>query len=174
MTDTRALDAAIETTLRAAVASLRGQTDELVALAAGLVEDPTGFFVAGLPRSTALAMADREELWFPSEWPLEGRDPSDVAPGRVTTAIWALAEDLEDDDTALGALRRTYEERIIAALAALRADGTLDDAWAWLHYADAHDEDLDDRSFPLLNDPALVPAFARRWDDRDAAALLTR
>lgn len=177
------LDDAILTTLKACVAQLQLEDDSLAMVACGMVEDLTGFFVAGAgSRWLAELTGDRAEkaeyAWEPSEWPLSADDPSDVAPGRVTSAIWELSgtqaeidgtgEELDDD--AYDALRKDYEQRIVLALNKLRATGDLQrtdgsDIWVWLHSADYSDPKLDERSFRALQnqDPALVADFKARF-----------
>ncbi len=54
--DFAGLDAAILTTLRACVAELRDADDSLAMVACGMVEDLTGFFVAGAGASWAAGL----------------------------------------------------------------------------------------------------------------------
>lgn len=169
-------------TLRAKIRSLQEQDPGLVFVACGMVEDLTGFFVAGAGKSWLQGLGgsvqDRAQyVWYPSEWPAEGIDPSEVARGRVTAAIWELSgtqamldgtgEALNGD--AYDALRESYVERIVLAIRRLRDEGALrrwdgQELWIWLHSADAFDEALDDKTFPLLQGAELSALFSQRWD----------
>jgi hypothetical protein len=175
------LDAAILSTLRACVAELRSADDSLAMVACGMVEDLTGFFVAGAGATWASGLegssADKAQwAWCPSEWPLDAEDPDDVAPGRVTSAIWALSGTqamfdgtghvLEAD--AYDALRLQYENRIVRAIQRMQADGEFRDAagndvWIWLHSADDADPELDARTFAALQGPELASDFSDRF-----------
>ncbi|MET8649014.1 hypothetical protein [Nocardia aurea] len=177
------LDAAVLLTLRVCIAELRDADDSLAMVACGMVEDLTGFFVAGAGATWVAGLeganAGKAELvWSPSEWPLFAKDPDDTAPGRVTRAIWALSgthtiidgtgKELEAD--AYAALRRQYENRIVRAIQQMQAGGELRDAagndvWIWLHSADDADPELDERSFAALQ----VIELARDFDDRFGA-----
>lgn len=181
MNDYSRLDDAIVTTLRNAIADLRRQDDTLTLVACGMVEDLTGFFVAGAGAEwlTGLEGSDAdkaESAWFPSEWPLAAQDDTDGAPGRVTSAIWELSgtqalidgtgEELDDD--AYDELRARYEERILEMIRLLQTEGTFVDArgntvWVWLHSADASDEDLDNRTFSALQPGDSAGEFAERY-----------
>lgn len=75
----------------------------------------------------------------------------------------------ELDDESYAALRQDYVNRIVLALTTLRKNGELrgrqgQELWVWLHSADAFDEALDDKTFPLLQGPELAASFAQRWD----------
>ena len=182
MHDYARLDDAIVTTLRNGIADLRASDETLSLIACGMVEDLTGFFIAGAGtawlRQLTGSDADRAQwAWSPSEWPLEAEDETDSAPGRVTSAIWELSgtqaaldgTGQELDEEALSELRSAYEARIVAALQQLQSDGGLVNAngttvWAWLHSADAADEDLDDRTFRLLQPGEIADDFALRYD----------
>lgn len=175
------LDNAILTTLRNALASLREQDSGLALMACGMVEDLTGFFVAGAGAEWLAALEGSCEeraqwAWSPSEWPFTGNDHADAAPGRVTSAIWELSgtqamldgtgEELGEAD--YDDLRSAYENRIVLALRQLQAEGLVVDAkgrdvWVWLHSADASDEELDDRSFARLQSADLASEFAERY-----------
>lgn len=179
--DFASLDAAILITLRACVAELRDADDSLAMVACGMVEDLTGFFVAGAGATWATGLdgssADKAQwAWSPSEWPLCAEDPDDAAPGRVTSAIWALSgtqavidgtgKELEAD--AYDALRLQYENRIVRAIQRMQADGEFRDAagndvWIWLHSADDADPELDARSFAALQGPELARDFSDRF-----------
>ncbi|WP_156112005.1 hypothetical protein [Prescottella defluvii] len=195
MFDFAGLDAAILTTLRACVTELRDADESLSMVACGMVEDLTGFFVAGAGAPWAAGLegssADKAQwAWSPSEWPLSAEDPDDSAPGRVTSAIWALSgtqavidgtgTELEPD--AYDALRVQYENRIVRAIQQMQADGEFRDAagndvWIWLHSADDADPDLDARSFAALQGPELARDFADRYgagSDRLLARLAAR
>lgn len=138
MTNFTRLDAAISTTLREGVAELLAADPTLTLMACSLVEDLTGFYVAGagaewLAEAQSGDAEDLAVLWYPSEWPLEAEHPEDVPPGRVTSAIWELSGcqafqdgtgDVVDDD-AHAALTRDYEERIVLALRELGEEGVL-------------------------------------------------
>lgn len=118
--DTTALDAAIDTEIRAALASLRTELElklesstamaqpqshplgsHVHALAIGMVEDLTGFFVAAdtLENAAAVTGDDLEDKaqywWSPSEWGWQYT--GGTAPGIVTTEIWALAKGLPEE-----------------------------------------------------------------------------
>ena len=180
MHDFTRLSEAILTTLEAEVASLKAQSPDLAFIACGVVEDLTGFFLSGAS-ATWLAETQKDEeqaelVWWPSEWPLEAVDPTDEAPGRVTSAIWELSgtqaaidgTGSEIDDEAYDALRTDYEDRIIWALQELQARGALrnrdgHDIWVWIHSADNAFEELDAKSFAELQDEALAADFADRW-----------
>lgn len=180
--DFTALDSAIDTQLRHDVADLRRQAGggPLLAVAIGMVDDITGFFTAALTEQRYLGWSPkkRNETWhWPSEWGTAAdNDPTDGAPGRVTAALWALTGTLSDegevDDETYEEIRGEYEARLVAGLARLRAEGLLrttedlgsPEAWAWLHYADAYDEDIDLRTFRQLNAAELGDAFARRFE----------
>lgn len=176
MTDFTRLDDAILTTLRAGVTELRSAEPGLTLVACGLVEDLTGFFIAGAgARWLADLDGSGEDAWFPSEWPLSADDPTDTAPGRVTSAVWALVEALpegDDDEVyspAYAALRVHYIDRIVRALQVMRQSGELrrgdgGELWVWLHAADAYDEDLDDATFARLHDSATTEVFSGRFD----------
>jgi hypothetical protein len=189
------LDAAILSTLRACVAELRSADDSLAMVACGMVEDLTGFFVAGAGTTWVSGLegssADKAQwAWCPSEWPLEADDPDDVAPGRVTSAIWALSgtqamidgtgQVLEAD--AYDALRLHYENRIVQAIQRMQADGEFRDAegndvWIWVHSADDADPELDARTFAALQGPELAHDFGDRFgagSDRLLARIAAR
>ena len=181
MHDFTRLDEAIMTSLRADITSLKDQSPDFLLVACGMVEDLTGFFVTGTDAQWLGGLIGAEEeksqiAWMPSEWSLSGVDPTDVAPGRVTSAIWELSgtqamlddtgSELCDDDYA--ALRVGYEDRMILALRQLQTEGELRNArgrdiWIWLHSADYSDEELDDRSFAALHSPELAAQFHGRW-----------
>ncbi|KSW19591.1 hypothetical protein [Cellulomonas sp. B6] len=181
MPDLSRLDAAIVTTLRVAVARLRDSDESLALVACGMVEDLTGFFVAGAGTTWLAALPGPREdraasAWSASEWPLTAEDPDDVAPGRVTSALWELSgtraaidgTGTELDDEAYTQLGRDYEDRVVAALRRLRDEGELRDAaghelWVWLHSADDADPDLDERTFALLQDADVARDFADRY-----------
>lgn len=191
MHDFTRLDDAILTTLRNGLADLRRRDETLALVACGMVDDLTGFFIAGAGAGWIAGLtgsdSDKAEwAWSPSEWPLSAEDSTDAAPGRVTSAIWALSgtqamldgtgDELEDDE--YDELRSAYEGRIIAAIQRLQADGNVVDAhgrpvWVWLHSADASDEELDDRSFAMLQPAAISAAFADRYG-AGTEALLAR
>ncbi len=176
MTDFTRLDDAILTTLRAGVSELRSAEPTLALVACGLVEDLTGFFIAGAgARWLAELDGSGEDAWLPSEWPLSADDPTDTTPGRVTSAIWALAEALPEGDDqeeyspAYATLRVDYIDRIVRALQVMReagerrrADGG--ELWVWLHAADAYDEDLDDLTFARLHDAPTTRVFSGRFE----------
>lgn len=179
MTDFTRLDAAILDSLRQRLSRLHTEVPDVALVACGMVEDLTGFFVSAASASWLGALpgdaADRAQLaWFPSEWPesvaVDGDD--------VTAAIWALSgtqalidgtgDELDDD--AYDALRADYEARIVLALERVREEGLLRGAdgrvaWVWLHSADASDEELDDRSFALLQAPEIAAEFDGRFGD---------
>lgn len=181
MHDFTCLDEAIMVTLRASIASLKAENPDLLLVTCGMVEDLTGFFVAGASASWLSGLIGIEEekaqvAWLPSEWPASDGDPTDVAPGRVTSAIWELSGTQamldgsgdELDESAYSALRVDYEDRIIRAVRQLQADGELRNArgtdfWVWLHSADYSDEELDDRSFAALHPPEVAAEFRGRW-----------
>ncbi|MFD6104383.1 hypothetical protein ACFWFQ_17125 [Nocardia salmonicida] len=183
MFDFARLDAAVLHTLRVCVAELRAADDSLAMVACGMVEDLTGFFVAGAGATWVAGLEGTNagraaSAWSPSEWPLFAEDPDDTAPGRVTREIWALSgtptiidgtgKELEAD--AYAALRRQYENRIVRAIQQMRADCEFRDAagngvWIWLHSADDADPELDERSFAALQ----VIELARDFDDRFGA-----
>ena len=184
MTDFTRLDDAIATTLREGLGDLLAADPTLTLMACGLVEDLTGFFVAGAGAQWLAEVQqededDHEVAWLPSEWPLVAELATDTPPGRVTTAIWELSgmqaaidgtgEAL--DDEALAALARDYEERIVLALEELRAEGSLRNASGneivvWLHSADGSDEELDARTFAAPGPGARVAVRGslRRWE----------
>jgi hypothetical protein len=181
--DLNPLAFAIETELRGALSQLREKTagEHLYAVVVGLVEDLSGFFVAGQTLEEADAAegdeAARAYLWWsPEEWPLTFDDPTDTDLGRVTSALWALADTAsggrEVDDATYAALRGAYEERIVRALERLRDEGELrtesgEPLWAWLHYVDEFDEAIDDRTFARIQgNPALTEKFALRFGTR--------
>ncbi|NLA56827.1 MAG: hypothetical protein GX859_11155 [Corynebacterium humireducens] len=181
MTDFTRLDAAISTTLREGVAELLAADPTLTLMACGVVEDLTGFYVAGagaewLAEAQSGGEEDLAALWYPSEWPLEAEHPEDVPPGRVTSAIWELSGcqasgtgDVIDDD-AYAALTRDYEERIVLALRELREEGVLrngsgEQILVWLHSSDESAPDLDARTFAALQEPALAALFRDRFGD---------
>ncbi len=193
--DLSRLDAAILTTLRAAVARLREADASLALVACGMVEDLTGFFVAGAGTTWLAALPGPSEdraasAWSASEWPLTAEDPDDVAPGRVTSELWELSgtraaldgTGTELDDDAYAQLGRDYEDRVVAALRRLRDERELRDAaghelWVWLHSADDADPDLDERTFALLQDADVARDFADRYGaggDRLLARLAAR
>ena len=125
------LDAAIDTQLRHDLAALRRQcaADPLRAVAVCMVEDLTGFFTAGLTESriARTAPANRYEWFYPSEWGLAADDDAgDPAPGRVTTALWALTGTCSDagevDEDTYEEIRGEYEDRLVATLARLRGE----------------------------------------------------
>ncbi|WP_181149684.1 hypothetical protein [Arthrobacter sp. MYb227] len=168
-------------TLRASITLLTEENPDLLLVACGMVEDLTGFFVTGTDAKWLGGLIGAEEeksqiAWLPSEWPVSGVDPSDAAPGRVTSAIWELSgtqamidgtgSELCEDD--YNALRVDYEDRMILALRQLQTEGALRNArgrdiWIWLHSADYSDEELDDRSFAALHSPELAAQFHGRW-----------
>lgn len=168
-------------TLRASITLLKEQHPDLLLVACGMVEDLTGFFVTGTGTKWLSGLIGTEDersqmAWRPSDWPISGGDPADVAPGRVTNAIWELSgtqamidgTGSELDEDAYTALRLDYEDRIIRALHQLQAEGELHNAhgrevWVWLHSADDSDEELDDRSFAALHPPAGAAEFHGRW-----------
>jgi hypothetical protein len=185
--DTADLAAAVDTQLRLAVARLREQAHgaHLYAIAVGMVEDLTGFFVTGQTLEAADeapgdAASRAYHWWAPSEWSLSFDDPDEAAPGRVTAPLWALTgTDLavagtgaEVDDDTYEAIRAAYERIVVDALVRLRSEGELRTAsgepvWAWVHHADAHDEDIDDVSFSEIQaDAALAEKFALRFGTR--------
>lgn len=185
--DTTDLAAAVDTELRVAVRQLHEQAGDahLYAVAVGMVDDLTGFFVAGQTLEAADAApgdaASRAYYWWaPSEWSLVFKDPEEQAPGRVTEPLWALTgtDDVvegtgeEVDDDTYEAIRAAYEQIVVETLVRLRAEGELrtaagEDVWAWVHYADAHDEDIDDTSFATVqDDEALTEKFALRFGTR--------
>lgn len=185
--DTTDLAAAVETQLRRAVRQLREQARDahLYAVAVGMVDDLTGFFVAGQTLEAADAApgdaASRAYYWWaPSEWSLVFDDPEEQAPGRVTEPLWALtgtAASIEGtgeevDDETYEAIRDAYEQIVVETLVRLRVEGELRTAdgaeiWAWIHYADAYDEDIDDSSFATIQDEAaLTERFALRFGTR--------
>ena len=193
--DLSRLDAAILTTLRAAVARLREADESLALVACGMVEDLTGFFVAGAGTTWLAALPGPSEdraayAWSASEWPLTAEDPDDVAPGRVTSALWELSgtraaidgTGAELDDDAYAQLGHDYEDRVVTALRRLRDEGELRDAagrelWVWLHSADDADPELDDRTFAQLQDADVARDFADRYGaggDRLLARLAAR
>ncbi|TCJ96810.1 hypothetical protein [Nocardia alba] len=184
MFDFARLDAAILHTLRVCLAELRDADDSLAMMACGMVEDLTGFFVAGVGATwvagrTGSNAEKAEWAWSPSEWPLFAKDSDDAAPGRVTSAIWALSDthptidgagQEQDADACTAILRRHYENRIVRAIQQMRAGGEFRDAagndvWIWLHSADDADPELDERSFAALQ----VVELARDFDDRFGA-----
>ncbi len=183
MTDFTRLDDAILTTLRAGVTQLRSAEPTLALVACGLVEDLTGFFIAGADTQWLAELDDSGEIaWLPSEWPLSAEDPTDTPPGRVTSAIWELVESLPRDDgdddypPAYEALRVDYVDRIVRALQIMRGAGELrrvdgGELWVWLHAADAYDEDLDDVTFARLHDAETAAVFATRFDGGHDALL---
>lgn len=185
--DATALAAAVDTELRQAVTQLRERARDahLYAIAVGMVEDLTGFFVAGQTLEAADEApgddASRAYYWWaPSEWSLAFDDPDAEAPGRVTAALWALTgtdaaldgTGEEVDDDTYEAIRVAYERIVVDALVRLRDEGELRTAsgepfWAWIHYADAHDEDVDEWSFAEIQaDVALEERFALRFGTR--------
>lgn len=206
--DTTALDAAIDTEIRAALASLRTELElklesstamaqpqshplgsHVHALAIGMVEDLTGFFVAAdtLENAAAVTGDDLEDKaqywWSPSEWGWQYT--GGTAPGIVTTEIWALAKGLpegaddENENREYAALAGLYEERIILCLQRLRGEGELrnvqgEELWVWVHYADASNENIDDTSFARLNDRATAALFGKRWGGGLSAVLEER
>ncbi|MFD1814373.1 hypothetical protein [Rhodococcus gannanensis] len=181
MHDFTRLDDAILTTLRTSIGMLREENDSLALVACGMVEDLTGFFVAGADATWLTGLDGSSEdraqsAWWPSEWPHGADDPSDTAPGRVTSAIWALSgtqavidgtgKALEGE--AYDALCRDYEHRIVLALRQLQAEGELRDSagrelWVWLHSADDSDSELDERTFGLLQSSDLAADFSERF-----------
>lgn len=170
------LDAAIDAQLRHDVADLFARAGgDLVAIAVLLVDDITGFGTVALT-SDAAAKAKptkRYRWWTPGEWKLFAADmPTDA--GQVTSALWALtgtasAQGEVDEDT-YEEIRGEYEDRLVAGLARLRAEGLLRDGrgrdvWAWVHYEDDYDDSVDLRTFRQLNDAAIATEFEHRFED---------
>lgn len=145
--------------------------EHFYAFGLGLVEDLCGFFcAANTLESLQRVLADDEDhdsgwFWYLSEWMYEGVDDDNA----VHNAITAL--DSDHDEAAYAALCRDYEQCLTAALQTCDANGLFGNERAtgqmvlYLHYADACDETLDERTSVQLNPPALHRQFARRWDE---------
>lgn len=180
-----ALEKTIDDYLRHALSSLKEADPMLRFMACGMVEDLTGFFVAGAGTTwlSTLKPKNQGSAWWPSEWPLVAKDDAE-SPSLVTQEIWALSgtqamldgtgQEIPDDE--YDALRTTYENLIIVALQNLRDEGLLHNAngqeiWAWCNSADDSFEDLDDRSFSAIQPQAISSLFVDRFSGKDQELL---
>ena len=138
----------------------------------GIVGDITGFFSAGntiesLKRSlinSAEEEIDPSDFWCISEWEYEGIDDNTLYEFLAT-----FIYDIEDD--MYNSVMKDYETTLIKALKSCDKKGIFgkgkerEDIIVYLHYADAHDENMDDISSEQINPKNKHLLFKERWND---------
>ncbi len=138
----------------------------------GVVGDITGFFSAGNTieslKKSIIEYGDKEidesDFWCISEWKYEGTDDNTLYEFLAT-----FIYDIEDEK--YDSVRKDYENTLIKALKTCDEKGVFgkgkerEDIIVYLHYADAHDEDIDDISSGQINSEMSHLLFKERWND---------
>lgn len=159
---------AIYQTLEESLQQIKATTinQHLCAIGLGLVEDLCGFFCVGTTIEQFSTFDEVGQAWWISEW-----DYGSKTNQQVHDTIYHMYQNLGEDDQEEQylALRTLYENSIIRAIQALRAEGKLQnhagkELIVMLQYADAFDEQFQDRSFPQMNPLPLVEVFKLRFE----------
>ncbi len=139
----------------------------------GIVEDITGFFSSGntlesvkRKRTQDGEEFDSSDLWYISEWEYEGTDDNTLYEFLAT-----FIYDIEDGK--YESAMKDYENTLIEALKTCDKKGIFgkgeerENIIVYLHYADAADEDVDDKSSEQINPKNIHSLFRKRWNDKE-------
>lgn len=141
--------------------------DHIYAFALGMVNQPVGFFssaqtLEALNKKWSHGPFKHETalIWHISEWNYTGIEDN---------SIHDFIQSLEISDDAHDQFMKSYETTLVAALKSCIQEGLFKQDERplpifYIQYADASDEDIDNRTSKLLNTPDIHNQFVARWE----------